>query len=72
MDQQGRASGGQAGEQRTLVRNHTRPREEATVWDPQHPHTSRRHGRHTDADLYRHEPGGRVSRVRRVHIPGGR
>ena len=64
----GRRGGGQFGTDRSLVRDNTRPGEEASVWDPEHPHTSK-HGRHTDADLYRHDEDGRVQHIDREHVP---
>ena len=57
-----------AGAERSMVRDHTERGESASVWDPTNPHESQ-HGRHTDADLYRHEHDGRVTRIDRVHIP---
>lgn len=67
-DPRGRSGGSQFGTERSMVRDNTRPGEEASVWDPLHPHESD-HGRHTDADLYRHEQSGRVTRIDRAHVP---
>ncbi|MHA1629057.1 MAG: hypothetical protein ACTSVS_02585 [Candidatus Heimdallarchaeota archaeon] len=64
----GRRGGSQFGRDRSLVRDSTRPGEEASVWDPLHPHGEGQ-DRHTDADLYRHEQSGHVTRIDRAHLP---
>ncbi len=64
-----RSGGSQSGMERDLVRRTTQPGEEASVWNAIKPHHNPESGWHTDANLYRHEQGGRVTFIDRAHIP---
>ncbi|KKP92750.1 MAG: hypothetical protein UU32_C0044G0007 [Candidatus Woesebacteria bacterium GW2011_GWB1_41_10] len=51
-----------------LIRENVPQGEDATVWDPTHPHGN---PEHTDADIWKRQDDGDVERDRdsRVHIP---
>lgn len=50
-----------------MIRREIRPGEEATVWDPTHPHGD---PEHTDAQVWRRREDGTPERTdEKVHIP---
>lgn len=53
-----------------LIRRNIRPGEEATVWDPTHPHPPGSPDEHTDAEIWRRNDSGRPERTgEKVHVP---